>query len=109
MTDLDEQTQLVLTKAYADSEQSPAEIAADLDLDETTVERILESHDETLVVEAAEAIDWDDPEACPFCGTHLVDGGAGFVDHIEGSEPCRLGFEQWRENVAGDVGGEWSG
>jgi hypothetical protein len=31
------------------------------------------------------------------------------VEHIEESETCNLGFEQWRENVAGDVGGEWSG
>jgi hypothetical protein len=109
MTDLDEQTQLVLTKAYADPGKTPAEIAADLDVDEATVERVLETHDEAAVVEAAEATDWDDPDACPFCGAHLVDGGAGFVDHIAESEPCRLGFEQWRENVAGDVGGEWGG
>jgi|GEM_PF-480419 len=109
MTDLDEQEQLVLTRAYADPDLTPAEIAADLDVDAATVERILDAHDETVVVEAAEATDWDDPETCPFCGTHLVDGGAGFMDHIAESEPCRLGFEQWRENIAGDVGGEWSG
>jgi hypothetical protein len=109
MTDLDEQEQLVLARAYADPDLTPADIAVDLDVDEAIVDRILDAHDETVVVEAAEATDWDDPDVCPFCGTRLVDGGAGFIDHIEESEPCRLGFEEWRENVAGDVGGEWSG
>jgi len=109
MPDLDEETQLVLTKAYADPDLTPGEIAADLDVEEATVEGILEAHDEEAVVEAAEGTDWDDPETCPFCGAHLVDGGAGFIDHIEESEPCRLGFEEWRENIAGDVGGEWGG
>lgn len=55
--------------------------------------------------------DWDNPDYCPFCGVQLADGGAGFIDHIEGdaNEACRERFEEWRENVAGDVGGEWSG
>ena len=60
---------------------------------------------EDAVVATAEATDWDDPERCPFCGAALADPGAGFIDHVEESEPCKLGFERWRENVSG----EWSG
>ena len=52
---------------------------------------------------------WDDPDFCPFCGTALTDGGAGFMDHIEEANVCRQRFEEWRENIAGDVGGEWGG
>jgi DNA-directed RNA polymerase specialized sigma subunit len=109
MTDLDEQERLVLTKVYGDPDLTPAEIAADLDVDEATVREVLDAEDEDTVLEAAEATDWDDPERCPFCGATLTDPGVGFVEHIEESETCNLGFEQWRENVAGDVGGEWSG
>jgi hypothetical protein len=109
MTDLDGQDRLVLTRAYADPDLTPAEIAADLDIDEARVQEILDAEDESAVVEAAEATDWDDPERCPFCGAALADPGAGFITHIEESEPCKLGFEQWRENVVGDVGGEWGG
>ena len=53
--------------------------------------------------------DWDNPDFCPFCGEALADGGAGFIDHIEDSPACHARFEEWRENVAGDVGGEWGG
>lgn len=53
--------------------------------------------------------DWDSPDYCPFCGAELRDGGAGFVEHVEESDPCRRRFDEWRENIAGDVGGEWSG
>ena len=52
---------------------------------------------------------WDDPETCPFCGTHLTDGGAGFIDHVAISDGCSARFDIWRQQVAGDVGGEWSG
>lgn len=54
---------------------------------------------------------WDNPDFCPFCGQRVPDGGAGFYDHIKEAEnsTCRERFEEWRENVAGDVGGEWSG
>lgn len=51
--------------------------------------------------------DWGTPDFCP-CGAELRDGGAGFGEHAEESDPCRR-FEEWRENVADDVGGEWSG
>lgn len=53
--------------------------------------------------------DWDNPDFCPFCGAALRDGGAGFVEHVEDAPDCRERFEAWRENVAGDVGGEWGG
>lgn len=52
---------------------------------------------------------WDDPDSCPFCGTELADGGAGFVDHIGEDDTCRERFEDWRENIVDDIGGEWSG
>ncbi len=54
---------------------------------------------------------WDSPDFCPFCGYGLSDGGPGFIDHVENdeNEACRDRFEQWRENVADDIGGEWSG
>jgi hypothetical protein len=56
-----------------------------------------------------ENVDWNDPDACPFCGAQLPDGGAGFVDHADANPDCQARFEEWRENVAGDIGGEWSG
>jgi hypothetical protein len=49
------------------------------------------------------------PDFCPFCGTHLADAGAGFVDHVAESPACAERFEAWRENVADDVGGDWGG
>lgn len=52
---------------------------------------------------------WGVPTDCPFCGEGLADGGAAFMDHIAESPSCEAGFERWRGNVAGDVGGEWSG
>lgn len=56
-----------------------------------------------------EAPGWDDPDFCPFCGARLADPGAGFLDHLEDAETCRRRFDEWRENVLEDVGGEWSG
>ena len=56
-----------------------------------------------------EDVDWENPDACPFCGASLPDGGAGFVDHAAANPDCEARFEEWRENVAGDIGGEWSG
>ena len=53
--------------------------------------------------------DWTDPITCPFCGDELASPGAGFVDHIDENAACEAGFEQWRENIAGDITGEWSG
>jgi len=39
----------------------------------------------------------------------LADPGAGFIDHIHTSPECQTEFEAWRSNIAGDMGGEWSG
>ncbi|WP_254769193.1 DUF7501 family protein [Salinilacihabitans rarus] len=52
---------------------------------------------------------WSDPGTCPFCGGDLADPGAGFVDHLAESADCESSFGVWRENVAGDLAGEWSG
>ncbi|QHS16020.1 DUF7501 family protein [Halopenitus persicus] len=52
---------------------------------------------------------WTDPTDCPFCGASLPDPGAGFVDHIRENEACEEGFDDWRENVTGDIRGGWSG
>jgi hypothetical protein len=59
--------------------------------------------------DASVATSWDDPSTCPFCGAALSDPGAGFVDHLDESAACTTEFETWREHVAGDIGGEWTG
>jgi hypothetical protein len=56
-----------------------------------------------------ENVNWEDPDACPFCGAALTDGGAGFVDHADANPDCLARFEEWRANVGADIGGEWSG
>ena len=53
--------------------------------------------------------EWDNPDLCPFCGTPLLDGGIGFVDHIEDAPICKERFEAWRDQVREDIDGEWSG
>ncbi|WP_340101325.1 DUF7501 family protein [Salinibaculum salinum] len=59
----------------------------------------------------SDAPNWDNPDYCPVCGQPLSDGGAGFVDHSqqEATDTCQERFETWRENIAGDVNGEWGG
>lgn len=52
---------------------------------------------------------WDNPDFCPFCGESLVNGGAGFMDHVYVAPDCRERFDAWREQVSEDIGGEWSG
>lgn len=52
---------------------------------------------------------WTDPTTCPFCGGELASPGVGFVDHVDENAPCKVAFERWRANVAGDLAGEWSG
>lgn len=52
---------------------------------------------------------WNDPKTCPFCGTGIANGGPAFMDHIDINDACWSSFDVWRQNVAGDVGGEWSG
>ncbi len=58
---------------------------------------------------ASTATNWSDPRTCPFCGDELADPGAGFVDHLGSNPDCEEGFDVWRDNVAGDVRGEWGG
>lgn len=52
---------------------------------------------------------WSDPTTCPFCGGDLATPGAGFVDHLSESPDCETHFDRWRDNLAGDLAGEWSG
>lgn len=52
---------------------------------------------------------WTGTTDCPFCGADLPDPGVGFVDHLDESAQCERGFDEWREQVAGDIGGEWTG
>lgn len=52
---------------------------------------------------------WNDPQACPFCGESIRNGGAGFVEHADANADCKTRFDEWRANVAGDVRSEWSG
>lgn len=52
---------------------------------------------------------WDGPEQCPFCGEALADGGPAFVEHLGTSPACAGGFEAWRDRVAEDIAGGWSG
>lgn len=60
-------------------------------------------------IEVGQEPRWDDPERCPFCGSLLADGGAGFIDHTDESPSCKAAFDRWREQVSGDVVGEWTG
>ena len=53
--------------------------------------------------------EWTDPITCPFCGGELASPGAGFVDHLDENGACERAFDRWRENVAGDLVGEWTG
>jgi hypothetical protein len=48
---------------------------------------------------------WSDPRQCPFCGSDLDDGGAGFVRHVEDRPECESRFETWRRRVGGDMAG----
>ena len=56
-----------------------------------------------------DSAEWNSPDHCPFCGTGLRDGGAGFVEHVETAETCRERFEAWLANIRGDMGGTWTG
>lgn len=53
------------------------------------------------------ATTWADNDVCPFCTAELADPGAGFIDHIDDSEECEAGFDEWRSNLAGDMRGGW--
>jgi hypothetical protein len=56
-----------------------------------------------------ESPEWDNPDVCPFCGADLVDGGGGFMDHVDTAETCRERFEAWLDNIRDDIGSEWGG
>ncbi|WP_458206425.1 DUF7501 family protein [Haladaptatus sp. NG-SE-30] len=53
--------------------------------------------------------EWNDPQQCPFCNAALDDGGWGFIVHIRENQPCNEEFEMWREQISGDMRGEWAG
>lgn len=53
--------------------------------------------------------EWANPDLCAFCGENLRDGGAGFMEHIETAETCKARFEDWLENISGDMGSTWTG
>lgn len=52
---------------------------------------------------------WANPDLCPFCGIRLEDGGAGFMHHIDDAPVCKERFDDWKEQISGDMGGEWGG
>jgi len=52
---------------------------------------------------------WTDPNQCPFCGREIPSPGEGFVRHIEESSTCDGAYRVWRERVADDIRGGWSG
>ncbi len=58
---------------------------------------------------ATQTTNWSDTATCPFCGGHLADPGAGFVDHIQANDECHQSFDTWRKHVSDDLGGTWSG
>lgn len=101
--------QSVLLEAAEHSDASPEAIAASVDATPEEVRDVLDRREVDDEVEAVADTDWDDPERCPFCGTALADGGAGFIDHIEETSDCERRFAEWREAIAGDVSGEWGG
>lgn len=59
--------------------------------------------------EAARLPTWTDPEACPFCGAPLADGGPAFMDHLGDHPRCAAGFEAWRDRVVEDITAGWAG
>lgn len=50
---------------------------------------------------------WTNPDVCPFCAGELADPGEGFITHVGENVDCERAFDDWRENVTGDVGGGW--
>ncbi|NHN47879.1 hypothetical protein G9464_09745 [Halostella sp. JP-L12] len=100
----------VLLAAAENADASPDDLAASVDdADAETVRDVLDRREVGEEVEAVAETDWDDPDRCPFCGAALADGGAGFMDHVEGNDDCRQRFGEWRDAISGDVGGEWGG
>jgi len=52
---------------------------------------------------------WADPNQCPFCGQELQSPGEGFVRHLDESEACDGEYGVWRQRIANDIRGGWSG
>lgn len=108
MTVEDPEAEAIIAIGQENPALSREQIATRLGCSVAKVERTLATHGETDV-DVPEPRDWSDPDRCPFCGAPLTDGGAGFMDHIDEAEGCAVAFERWREGIAGDIGGEWSG
>ncbi len=62
-----------------------------------------------VFVHMAASETWTDPNQCPFCGQALPSPGEGFVRHLDESEACDGAYGVWRQRVADDIGGGWSG
>lgn len=45
------------------------------------------------------------PPRCEFCGAELADRMIAFMDHLEDSAPCRMLWEEQRENIKRESGG----
>lgn len=52
---------------------------------------------------------WTDLHRCPFCGEYIPSPGKGFMIHISEAAECDADFEMWREHVAEDIQGGWTG
>lgn len=109
MTEPSDDERTILLKAYANPELSTDDIADAVGRSTSFVEDVLDRFAEDERVNAITETDWDDPNRCPFCGASLPDGGPGFIDHVDTSEECAAEFAVWREQIAGDIGGEWMG
>ena len=57
---------------------------------------------------APDSSEWNNPDFCPFCGAELTDPGQGFIDHLDSTPTCKERFEDWRDEIKGDIEGEWS-
>ncbi|GAA0251683.1 hypothetical protein ACFFQF_02665 [Haladaptatus pallidirubidus] len=59
--------------------------------------------------QSVRANSWTNPEQCPFCDATLEDGGWGFIAHVRTNSSCRTEYDMWREQITGDMSGEWGG
>lgn len=101
-------SEAILAMQQANPELTPEEIAHRIGCSIDDVAEVLEQG-ESVILELSGSHDWSDPDRCPFCSAELEDGGPGFMAHIDQAENCALEFTHWREGIAGDIEGEWSG